>query len=34
MAMVATMLMRDRERNGLRIAGASWLVGVSVRGSA
>ena len=25
------MLRRDRERNGLRIARASWLVGVSVR---
>ena len=29
--MFATMLRRDRERNGLRIARASWLVGVSVR---
>ena len=31
MAMFATMLRRDRERNGLRIARASWLVGVTVR---
>ena len=30
-AMFATMLRRDRERNGLRIARASWLVGVTVR---
>ena len=29
--MFATMLRRDRERNGLRIARASWLVGLSVR---
>ena len=29
--MFATMLKRDRERNGLRIARASWLVGVTVR---
>ena len=29
--MFATMLKRDRERNGLRIARASWLVGLSVR---
>ncbi len=29
--MFATMLRRDRERNGLRIARASWLVGVSVQ---
>ena len=31
MAMFATMLKGDRERNGLRIARASWLVGVTVR---
>ena len=30
-AMFATMLRRDQKRNGLRIARASWLVGVSVR---
>ena len=30
MAMFATMLRRDRERNGLRVARASWLV-VTVR---
>ena len=30
-AMFATMLKRDRERNGLRVARASWLVGVTVR---
>ncbi len=30
-AMFASMLKRDRERNGLRIARASWLVGVRVR---
>ena len=29
--MFATMLRRDRERWGLRIARASWLFGVSVR---
>ena len=29
--MFATMLKRDRERAGLRIARASWLVGVTVR---
>ena len=29
--MFATMLRRDRERNGLRVARASWLVGVNVR---
>ena len=29
--MFETMLRRDRERNGLRVARASWLVGVSVR---
>jgi hypothetical protein len=29
--MFATMLKRDRERNGLRIARTSWLVGVTVR---
>ena len=29
--MFPTMLKRDRERNGLGIARASWLVGVSVR---
>ena len=29
--MFATMLKRDRQRNGLRVARASWLVGVSVR---
>jgi len=28
--MFATMLRRDRERNGLRIARASWLCGVIV----
>ena len=28
--MFATMLRRDRERNGLRIARASWLVVVTV----
>jgi Helix-turn-helix domain len=27
----ATMLKRDRERNGLRVARASWLVGVTIR---
>ena len=31
MAMFATMLRRDGERIGLRIARASWLVGVTVR---
>jgi predicted transcriptional regulator len=29
--MFATMLRRDRERWGLRVARASWLFGVSVR---
>jgi hypothetical protein len=29
--MFPTMLRRDRERNGLRIARASWLVDVTVR---
>jgi hypothetical protein len=29
--MFATMLRRDQECNGLRVARASWLVGVSVR---
>ena len=29
--MFPTMLRRDRERNGLRIARASWLIGVTLR---
>jgi Helix-turn-helix domain len=29
--MFATLLRRDRERNGLRIARAPWLVGVTAR---